>query len=207
MKEKTLWETYTPKQRKEMETVCRQYMDCMDEAKTEREAVRLTVKMAEAAGYRPLEEAIKSERKLAAGDKVYTAYNEKLVVLYHMGEKSMEEGMNILGAHIDSPRLDVKQNPLYEAEGFAYLDTHYYGGIKKYQWVTIPLAIHGVVAKKDGTVVEVNVGEADSDPVFTITDILPHLGFPVSRVGNRTSRQGKGIGTGQKHDFGLWSRR
>lgn len=176
MNEKTLWETYTDEDLKQMEATARQYMDCMDRAKTEREAVRLTVEMAEAAGYKPLEEAIREGRSLKPGDKVYATYNEKTAVLYHIGEENLEQGMNILGAHIDSPRIDVKQNPLYEAEGLAYLDTHYYGGIKKYQWVTIPLAIHGIVAKKDGSVVEVNVGEADSDPVFTITDILPHLG-------------------------------
>ncbi|MBQ8564036.1 MAG: aminopeptidase, partial [Firmicutes bacterium] len=176
MNEKTLWETYNAEELANMEETCRWYMDCLDAAKTEREAARLSVKMAEDAGYVNLKDAMAADKTLQAGDKVYAVYNEKLIVLYHIGQDNPEEGMNILGAHIDSPRLDVKQNPLYEADGFAYLDTHYYGGIKKYQWVTIPLAIHGVVAKKDGTVVDVNIGEADTDPVFTITDVLPHLG-------------------------------
>ena len=176
MKEKTLWETYNAEELAKMEETCRWYMDCLDAGKTERECVRLSIRMAEEAGYESLETAITEGRKLQAGDKVYAVYNEKLIVLYHIGQENPEKGMNILGAHIDSPRIDVKQNPLYEADGFAYLDTHYYGGIKKYQWVTIPLALHGVVVKKDGTVIQVNIGEEDSDPVFTITDVLPHLG-------------------------------
>ncbi len=176
MNEKTVWETYDETQKQEMEATCRWYMDCLDQAKTEREAARLSVKLARQAGYTDLMDAVKEGRKLQAGDKVYAVYNEKTVILYHIGTENPENGMNILCAHIDSPRLDVKQNPLYEAEGFAYLDTHYYGGIKKYQWVTIPLAIHGVVAQKDGRIIEVNIGEADTDPVFTITDVLPHLG-------------------------------
>ncbi len=176
MNEKTLWETYNAEELQQMEETCRWYMDCLDAGKTERECVRLSIKMAEDAGYINLKQAIKEGCKLQAGDKVYAVYNEKLIVLYHIGQESMEAGMNILGAHIDSPRIDVKQNPLYETDGFAYLDTHYYGGIKKYQWVTIPLAIHGVVVKKDGTVIDVNIGEEPADPVFTITDVLPHLG-------------------------------
>ena len=166
-----LWETYSEEQLKEMEAVCAKYIDCLTLAKTEREVTRLTIEMAEKAGYRNL----KTFSELKAGDKVYAVYNEKQIILYHIGKDSMEKGMNILGAHIDSPRIDVKQNPLYESEGFAYLDTHYYGGIKKYQWVTIPLALHGVIIKKDGTKVLVNIGEDEKDPVFTITDILIHL--------------------------------
>lgn len=175
MNEKTLWEIYSPEDKQRMEEVASWYKDCLNQAKTEREAVRLTIGMAEKAGYRPLTEKISAGQPLVAGDKVYAAYNEKTIVLYHLGQADMEKGMNILGAHIDSPRLDVKQRPLYENSGLCYLDTHYYGGIKKYQWVTIPLAIHGVVVKKDGSRVEVNVGEAEDDPVFTITDILIHL--------------------------------
>lgn len=166
-----LWETYTDEQFKAMEEVCAKYMDCLAKGKTEREVARISIEMAEKAGYRNIREV----EKLVPGDKVYAVYNEKEVILYHIGEDSMEKGMNILGAHIDSPRIDVKQNPLYETDGFAYLDTHYYGGIKKYQWVTIPLALHGVVCKKDGTRVNVNIGEDEKDPVFTITDILIHL--------------------------------
>ena len=166
-----LWETYTDEQFKAMEEVCAKYMDCLAKGKTEREVARISIEMAEKAGYRN----IKEFNKLVAGDRVYAVYNEKEVILYHIGKDSMEKGMNILGAHIDSPRIDVKQNPLYETDGFAYLDTHYYGGIKKYQWVTIPLSLHGVVCKKDGTRVNVNIGEDEKDPVFTITDILVHL--------------------------------
>lgn len=176
MNEKTLWETYSKEELNRMEETCRWYMDCLDLAKTERESARLSVKMAEEAGYKNIKDIIAAKGRLAHGDKVYAVYNEKMVILYHIGKENMEKGMNILGAHIDSPRIDVKQNPLFESDGFAYLDTHYYGGVKKYQWVTIPLALHGVVVKKDGTVIDVNIGEAEGDPVFTITDILPHLG-------------------------------
>ena len=132
--------------------------------------------MAEAAGYRSLETVLKEGKALNAGDKVYAVCMGKAIALFQMGQEPISKGMNILGAHIDSPRIDIKQNPLYENEDFAYLDTHYYGGIKKYQWVAQPMAIHGVVAKKDGTVVDVVVGEKDTDPVMVITDLLPHLG-------------------------------
>ena len=131
--------------------------------------------MVEDAGYRELETVIKEAGALKCGDKVYSVCMNKSIVMFQIGKKPMTEGMNILGAHIDSPRLDIKQNPLYEDGGFAYLDTHYYGGVKKYQWVTIPLAIHGVVIKKDGTTVEINVGENEDDPVFFISDLLIHL--------------------------------
>ena len=158
-----------------MASVCSRYMTCLDEGKTERESARLTVSMAEEQGYRNLRELVQKGEPLTAGDKVYYMYNEKLIVLYHIGKEPLESGMNILGAHIDSPRMDVKQNPLYENGGFAYLDTHYYGGIKKYQWVTLPLAIHGVVVRKDGSRVNISVGEKDTDPVFTVSDLLIHL--------------------------------
>ena len=175
MEKEVLWNSYSPDQQKEMEQVSRRYMDCLDEGKTERESARLTIRMAEEAGYKNLKEIIAEGKSLQAGDKVYYMYNEKLIVMYHIGSDPLEEGMNILGAHIDSPRMDVKQNPLYENNGFAYLDTHYYGGIKKYQWVTLPLAIHGVVIKKDGTKIDISVGEKESDPVFTVSDLLIHL--------------------------------
>ncbi|MDE6945142.1 MAG: aminopeptidase, partial [Lachnospiraceae bacterium] len=126
-------------------------------------------------GYRELNAVISSGDKLAVGDKVYSVWMNKSIVMFQIGKNKMEDGINILGAHIDSPRLDIKQNPLYEDGGFAYLDTHYYGGVKKYQWVTIPLAIHGVVVKKDGTIVEVSVGEKEDDPVFFVSDLLIHL--------------------------------
>lgn len=127
------------------------------------------------AGYRDLQDVLRSGETLKAGDKVYAVNMKKSIVLFQIGEEPLEQGLAILGAHIDTCRLDVKQNPLYEDGGLAYLDTHYYGGIKKYQWVTLPLALHGVVVKKDGTVVEICIGEAEGDPVFCVTDLLIHL--------------------------------
>ena len=174
-REKSLWEIYTEKQLQEMEEVSARYRRLLDQGKTERECARISIEMAEAAGYRPLSDLVKAGTKLSAGDKVYSHYNGKTLVLYHIGTEPIENGMNILGAHIDSPRIDVKQNPLYESGGFAYLDTHYYGGIKKYQWVTIPLAIHGVVIRKDGSRAEITIGENEDEPVFAITDLLIHL--------------------------------
>ena len=175
MEKKTLWEIYDSEQLEKMEQVCSWYKNCMDHGKTERECVRTSVEMAEKAGYISLADCIRENKPLKAGDKVYAVYNDKTMILYHIGEEPLEKGMNILGAHIDSPRMDVKQNPLYEDNGFAYLDTHYYGGIKKYQWVTIPLALHGVIVRKDGTKAVFNIGEKETDPVFTVTDLLVHL--------------------------------
>lgn len=175
MENKNTWETYNSKQLKELEALNQEYREFLDNGKTERECVDVIVNTIEAQGYQELEALIKAGKTLKAGDKVYSVWMNKSVAMFQIGKKSMVEGMNILGAHIDSPRLDVKQNPLYEDGGFAYLDTHYYGGVKKYQWVTIPLAIHGVVVKKDGTTVEVNIGENEDDPVFFISDLLIHL--------------------------------
>lgn len=175
MERKTLWENYNDADIKEMNKVSERYKECLDLGKTERECASLIIKMAEENGYINLDEAIKENKRLSSGDKIYACYNGKTAALYHLGEDDIEKGMNILGAHIDSPRIDIKQNPLYEKEGFAYLDTHYYGGIKKYQWVTIPLSMHGVFVKKDGTVINISIGEEDNDPVFTITDLLIHL--------------------------------
>lgn len=175
MNKKTLWEIYDQAQLEKMEQVNTRYKNCLDAGKTERECVEVAVSMATEAGYVPLADCIKAGTALKPGDKVYAVYGGKTIVLYHIGKDPLEQGMNILGAHIDSPRLDVKQNPLYENNGFAYLDTHYYGGIKKYQWVTIPLAIHGVFVRKDGSVVKLAIGEKDTDPVFTVTDLLIHL--------------------------------
>ncbi|MDD7719240.1 MAG: aminopeptidase [Eubacteriaceae bacterium] len=158
-----------------MENIIKRYKACLDAGKTERECIRLATKMAEEAGYKSLNECIEENSELKAGDKVYATYNEKTMVMFHIGKNDIEKGMNILGAHVDSPRLDIKQNPLYEDNGMAYLDTHYYGGIKKYQWVTIPLALHGVIVKKDGTKVDVVIGEKEDDPVFCISDLLIHL--------------------------------
>ena len=175
MEQKNVWETYSTKQLKELEALNEAYRGFLSECKTERECVDYIVNMAEEAGYKELQDIIKKGGRLKKGDKVYSVWMNKSVALFHIGEKKMEEGMNILGAHIDSPRLDIKQNPLYEDGGFAYLDTHYYGGVKKYQWVTIPLAIHGVVVKKDGTTIELNIGENEDDPVFFVSDLLIHL--------------------------------
>ncbi len=150
-------------------------MDFLDNGKTERECIDTIVNRIEKEGYQELEALIKEQKKLQCGDKVYSVWMNKSIVMFQIGKKPMAKGMNILGAHIDSPRLDVKQNPLYEEGGFAYLDTHYYGGVKKYQWVTIPLALHGVIVKKDGTTVEVNIGENEDDPVFFVSDLLIHL--------------------------------
>ncbi|MBR6404282.1 MAG: aminopeptidase [Eubacterium sp.] len=175
MERKNAWKTYTAKDEKAIEKLCDGYKDYLFKGKTEREGTKYVIEKAKAAGYISLDEAIASKKKLKAGDKIYAVCMGKTVALFNIGKKSLEEGMNILGAHLDSPRLDVKQNPLYETEDLAYLDTHYYGGIKKYQWVTLPLAIHGVVAKTDGTVVDIVIGEDDKDPVFCVTDILIHL--------------------------------
>lgn len=175
MEKKNVWECYDEKQLEELEVHAKEYMDFLDNGKTERECVDFIVNRIEKEGYRELQALMKEKKALKKGDKVYAVWMNKSVVMFQMGEKPMCEGMNILGAHIDSPRLDVKQNPMYEEGGFAYLDTHYYGGVKKYQWVTIPLAIHGVVIKKDGTCVEVNIGDKEDDPVFFVSDLLIHL--------------------------------
>ena len=175
MEEKNVWETYDENQLQELEQHAKEYMDFLDNGKTERECIDLIVNKIEQEGYRELQVLIKENQPLKKGDKVYAVWMNKSIVMFQIGEKPMEEGMNILGAHIDSPRLDVKQNPMYEEGGFAYLDTHYYGGVKKYQWVTIPLAIHGVVMKKDGTTIEINVGDHEDDPVFFVSDLLIHL--------------------------------
>ncbi len=175
MEKKNTWETYSNKQLKELERFSKEYMEFLNQGKTERECIDVIVNQIEADGYEELESVMKSGRTLQTGDKVYAVCMNKSIVMFKLGETPMTEGMNILGAHIDSPRLDVKQNPLYEDGDFAYLDTHYYGGVKKYQWVTLPLAIHGVVVKKDGTTVEVVIGEDPKDPVFFISDLLIHL--------------------------------
>ncbi len=175
MENKNIWSKYNAEQEAALMALNEDYKKYLDNGKTERECITETVAMAEAKGYRNLEEIIANGETLKAGDKVYAVNMKKTIVLFHIGEKPMVDGMNILGAHVDSPRIDVKQNPLYEDSDFAYMDTHYYGGIKKYQWVASPLAIHGVVVKKDGTVINVVIGEDESDPIFCITDLLIHL--------------------------------
>lgn len=175
MERRNAWKDYTKKELKEMEKLCEDYRHFLDDGKTERECVSQSVRIAEQAGYRNLADAIEEGGKLTAGDKVYSVNMNKSIALFQIGRQPLEKGMAILGAHIDSPRMDIKQNPLYEDTELAFLDTHYYGGIKKYQWVTLPLAIHGVIVKKDGEVVPVCVGEDEKDPVFCVTDLLIHL--------------------------------
>ncbi len=175
MERKNIWLKYDKTEEEALEKLSKEYMSYLDDGKTEREVVKVSEEMAREKGYRSLSEVLAEGKTLNAGDKVYATWMKKAIALFHIGTQPMEKGMNILGAHVDSPRLDVKQNPLYEESEIAYLDTHYYGGIKKYQWVTIPLAIHGVVVKKDGTVVDVVIGEDEKDPVVFISDLLIHL--------------------------------
>lgn len=172
---KTAWEKYNEQDMEALEALCKDYKKFLTACKTERECVNEIIKIAEANGYRNLEDVIRSGESLKANDKVYAAHMKKTLALFHIGEKDMECGMNIIGSHIDTPRLDLKQNPLYEEAGLALLDTHYYGGVKKYQWVAHPLALHGVVAKKDGTVVDVVFGEDMDEPVVGVSDLLIHL--------------------------------
>lgn len=175
MYRKCAWESYSNKQLKELDALCDDYRDFLDHGKTERECVDTMVNTVENYGYRNLEDLKKSGAAVKAGDRIYSVWMNKAVIMFQIGEEPIKNGMNILGAHIDSPRMDIKQNPLYEDGGLAYLDTHYYGGVKKYQWVTLPLALHGVVVKKDGTTVLVNIGEEEDDPVFFVSDLLIHL--------------------------------
>ena len=158
MERKNAWLDYTEKDEKEIERTAKDYRYFLNVGKTERECVEELVKQAEEAGYVSLEKKAASGEKIQAGDKIYAVGMKKIMALFHIGQEPLENGMNILGAHIDSPRLDVKQNPLYEDTDLAHLDTHYYGGVKKYQWVALPLAIHGVIVKKDGETVKVTVG-------------------------------------------------
>lgn len=175
MKTEMAWEKYSKKELKEVDQLSKAYRSFLDNGKTERECVKQIVERISREGYVELGKLIAKNKKLKAGDKVYAVNMEKAVIMFQIGKKPLVDGLHILGAHIDSPRLDIKQNPLYEDGGFALLDTHYYGGIKKYQWVTIPLAMHGVVCKKDGTKIEINIGEKEDDPVFFVSDLLVHL--------------------------------
>ena len=175
METKPAWEKYDAGALEELEDVCAEYIQFITENKTEREFAAAAIAQAEKAGYTDLYQALDEGRRLSAGDKVYAQTHGKAVIFAHLGTEPLVNGFNILGAHIDSPRLDLKQNPLFERNGLVHLDTHYYGGIKHYQWVTLPLALHGVIAKKDGSVVQVNVGEDADDPVFCVSDLLIHL--------------------------------
>ena len=175
MERKNAWSSCSADELTKVMQLCEDYRKFISVCKTERECVTESIRIAEAAGYKNLDEAIKNGTPLKAGDKVYANNMGKTLALFCIGTEPMEAGMHILGAHVDSPRIDLKQNPVYESNDICLFDTHYYGGIKKYQWVALPLAIHGVVAKKDGTVVNVVIGEDPSDPVVGISDLLIHL--------------------------------
>ncbi len=175
MEYEKVWKKYSQAELKKLEKLNADYIDFLSNGKTERECVDQIVNMAEEAGYVELDKLIASKKKLKAGDKVYSVWMNKSVCMFRIGKKPFSAGMNILGAHIDSPRMDVKSNPLYEKDDYALLDTHYYGGIKKYQYTALPLAIHGVVVRKDGSTIEINVGEDPDDPVFFVSDLLIHL--------------------------------
>ena len=195
MEYKTAWKKYTPADLEALEVLNAGYKAFLDKGKTERECVAEAVRLAEAAGYMPLETALRCRRRMVPGDKIYAVCMNKALALFQLGEEPLENGMNILGAHIDSPRVDVKQNPLYESDGQAYLDTHYYGGIKKYQWVAQPMAIHGVLVKKDGTAVDVIIGEDENDPVLVFSDLLVHL------AGNQMDKKAGQVITGEGLDL------
>ncbi len=175
MERKLAWEKYDEAERNDVFAFAEEYRRFLSSAKTERECVDALKEAAYQAGFTDLEEVVAAGKPLAPGERVLVDNKGKNLALFIIGSEPLENGMNILGAHIDSPRLDLKQNPLYEDAGLALLDTHYYGGVKKYQWVTLPLALHGVVAKKDGTLVRVNIGDNPGDPVFGVSDLLPHL--------------------------------
>ena len=175
MERKLAWEDYSKEDMTKVYEFAEGYRKFISECKTERECVTEFVARAEKAGFLNLADAIKTGKALKAGDRVYVNNMGKWLAMFVIGKENLENGMNILGAHIDSPRMDIKQNPLYEDTGLAMLDTHYYGGIKKYQWVTLPLALHGVIAKKDGTAVKVSIGDKPEDPVFGVSDLLIHL--------------------------------
>lgn len=200
MNDKTAWEKYKKNDIKELDKLCDGYKAFLTNGKTERECVKLSIQEAQKAGYTNLDDIIKNGKKLKMGDKVYKVCMDKTIALFNIGTDDLSKGMTILGAHIDSPRLDAKQNPLYEDEGLAYLDTHYYGGIKKYQWVTLPMAIHGVVVKKSGEKVEVVIGEDKKDPVLCITDLLIHLS------GEQLEKKGAKVVEGEALDLLIGSR-
>lgn len=174
------WNVIDDNEKQQLENLSKEYMDFLDNGKTERECVREIIKEAKANGFMSLDDVISNKEKLVPGSKIYVNYREKSAVLMVIGEETLDKGMHIVASHVDSPRLDLKQNPLYEEGNMSLLKTHYYGGIKKYQWTAIPLALHGIVMKSDGTKVYINIGKDKNDPVFYISDLLPHL----SRVQN-----------------------
>ncbi len=195
MYNKEAWKKYLPNNLDQVMSFCEGYKTFLSASKTERLAVEESVKLAKAKGFKPLE----SFKKLTKGDRVYVVNKNKNIALFIIGEHPIEDGIRVLGAHIDSPRMDIKQNPIYEKSDLCYLDTHYYGGIKKYQWVTIPLALHGVVCKKDGTSIKVAIGENADDPVVGITDLLIHLS------GSQMSKNASTVIEGEDLDVNLGS--
>ncbi len=200
MERNNLWKTYKENDLAALEALSSDYKEFLSTAKTERLCVDESIKAAEKAGFADLDKLISEGKAIKAGDRFYRQFMNKTLILGILGKKPLTEGMNILGAHIDSPRLDLKQNPLYENTELAYLDTHYYGGVKKYQWVTIPLALYGVVAKKDGTLVDIAIGDGEDDPVFCITDLLIHL------AGEQLQKKASVVVTGEALDLLIGSR-
>ena len=194
------WLTYDEKDMEALEKLSGEYKDFLSRCKTERECTTFFKEEAEKAGDRGLEELVAGGVAVKGGDKVYAVGMGKTIALFQVGRKPLTDGMNILCAHIDSPRLDLKQVPLYEDTELAFLDTHYYGGIKKYQWVTIPLALHGVIAKKDGSVMEVNIGEDPEDPIVYVTDLLVHL------ASKQLAKKGSEVVAGENLDILVGSR-
>ncbi len=190
---KTAWESYDDAQLGMVEITAKHYKEFLDAGKTERECVREAVHMANLADYVNLQDVL--DGKVPMQSKVYAVMMEKSIALFHLGTEPLEQGMQIVAAHVDSPRLDLKQHPLYEDSGMAYMDTHYYGGIKKYQWVTLPLAIHGVVIRKDGTKLNITIGEHEDDPVIGVTDLLVHL------AGEQLEKSGSKVVEGEALDL------
>lgn len=193
MERKNAWKTYQKSDQVELKELADRYKTFLSDCKTERECCARAIELAQAAGYESLEEAIRSGKSLKPGDKVWIDNYGKALMLVQIGTDDIEDGVNILGAHIDSPRLDLKQNPLYETSDFVLLDTHYYGGIKNYQWVALPLALKGVVVKKDGETVSISIGDGPDDPVFCVTDLLPHLGADQMKKNGREVVEGENL--------------
>lgn len=200
MEYQNIWKSYQESDLIEIEALAKDYIAFISAGKTERECASLAIDLAEKAGYQSLESILATAKKLKPGDKVWAHAQGKALIFVHLGTESLEKGLNILGAHIDSPRLDVKQNPLYEANDFALLDTHYYGGIKHYQWVTTPLALHGVVVKKSGESITIAIGEDAEDPVFCVTDLLIHL------AAEQMEKKAKSVVEGENLDLLVGSR-
>lgn len=195
MAKKNAWEKYPRgEKRQQVMDFAKEYRDFLSECKTERECTAYFEERAKQAGFMDLQTLIAEKKQVKAGDKIYYSHMGKAIALFVLGKEDLDAGMNILGAHIDSPRLDLKQVPLYEDTGMALMDTHYYGGIKKYQWVTLPLALHGVIVKKDGTKVNVTIGEKEEDPVFGVSDLLIHLSA------DQLEKKGNKVVEGEKLD-------